>query len=219
MHRSTYVFLLAVLIQACGGSTSPNVASNISTSSGGQVVTVGSVVTATVRVTNSQHAPVAGVVVTWSAAPNEGALGATTSTSDATGSASVQWTVDTLVGIKTISASIPGASPITISENVSAAPAVRFYKISGDSQVVALHGAMLPLTVGVSDRYGNPIAGAFMTWLSTCNFDTFTGGGTSDPFGRAALSIAFGPNAGTCTVTVTTTSVPGTTILFTATGS
>ena len=63
-----------------------------------------------VRVTNSAGAPVSGATVAWSAAPGNGILSATTSSTDAAGHASVRWTLDSTFMATSVTASITGAS-------------------------------------------------------------------------------------------------------------
>src|SRR5256885_7057781 len=63
-----------------------------------------------VTVTSAAGAPVSGVVVTWSAAPDNGALSAASSTTDASGHASVRWTLDGTFLATSVTASIARAS-------------------------------------------------------------------------------------------------------------
>ena len=63
-----------------------------------------------VTVTNSAGAPVSGATVTWSAAPGNGILSASTSSTDASGHASVRWTLDATFMATSVTASITGAS-------------------------------------------------------------------------------------------------------------
>ena len=221
MVRVRFSSLLALsFVSACSSSTSPSVAAQISSPSGGQSAQVGSPLPVRVSVKSKTGAPVSGVVVTWATVTSTGTLAGATSTTDATGSASMTWTMDTLVGVKTISATVAGIAPITIAANVTVGAVARFFKVSGDSQTVALHSVMAPLVFGVADRYGNPVAGALLSWNSPCNWDVFnTSAFVTDSFGHAAVVATFGGTAGVCTVTGSTSSIPGVMVTFTATGS
>src|SRR4051812_5894045 len=63
-----------------------------------------------VTVKSAAGAPVSGVVVTWTVATGNGALSAATSTTDASGHASVRWTLDGTFLATSVKASITGAS-------------------------------------------------------------------------------------------------------------
>jgi hypothetical protein len=63
-----------------------------------------------VTVRTPAGAPVSGATVTWSAAPGNGILSASTSSTDASGHASVRWTLDSTFMATSATASIPGAS-------------------------------------------------------------------------------------------------------------
>jgi hypothetical protein len=220
MVRVRFFSLLALsFVAACSSSTSPSVAAQISSPSGGQFAQVGSALPVRVSVKSSTGAPVSGVVVTWAKVTSTGALAGATSTTDATGSASMTWTVDTLIGVKTISATVAGIAPITIAENVTVGAAARFFKVSGDSQTVALHGPLAPLVFGVADKYGNPVAGALLSWNTPCNWDAFNIGlFTTDSGGHAAVTATFGGTAGVCTVTGITNNIVASAVTFTVTG-
>lgn len=63
-----------------------------------------------VTVSNGSGAPVSGATVTWSAASGNGALSATSATTDASGHASVRWTLDGTYLAINATASIAGSS-------------------------------------------------------------------------------------------------------------
>ena len=132
------------------------------------------------------------------------------------------WTVDTLVGVKTISATVAGIAPITIAENVTVGAAFDSSRSAATRRRWRSTGPMAPLVFGVADKYGNPVAGLapLLSWNSPCNWDVFnTGAFETDSFGHAAVTATFGGTAGVCTVTGSTSSIPGVTVTFTATGS
>lgn len=63
-----------------------------------------------VTVTTSAGAPVSGATVSWSAAPGNGVLSAGSSSTDASGHASVRWTLDGTFMATSVTASITGSS-------------------------------------------------------------------------------------------------------------
>ena len=84
----------------------------VKTSGDAQRATMSSMLAAplVVTVTNSAGAPVGGATVTWSAAPGNGTLSASTSVTDANGHASVRWTLDATYMATSVTASITGSS-------------------------------------------------------------------------------------------------------------
>ena len=126
MRYSTIMrdFLLITIGMACAaatpttpgpdttGSTGAH-ANVISRSSGdAQQGTMSSLLAAplVVTVTSSAGAPVSGATVAWSAAPGNGILSASTSSTDASGHASVRWNLDSTFMATSVTASIAGAS-------------------------------------------------------------------------------------------------------------
>ena len=227
MPRLVRVFLLccsASLGLACSKATAPTTATRLTQVGapfGGLSATVGSSVTIAVQVADSRGNPLSGVGVTWNPVLNAGHLSSATGTTDAQGNASVQWTLDTLAGTNTISATALGAVPLTISATGTSAAASHFLKVSGDSQSVAINAIVpAPLIVRVTDRYGNPVVTLpNISWDGgSCSYAA-NGGAVGDSLGRWKLMVTMGAVRGTCTIDVSTTAVPGTTIVFTLTAT
>jgi subtilisin family serine protease len=124
--------LAAVFLTACSkdsnGVTLSKAPAKIAVVSGdaqngvGQVALTAPLV---VKVTDPQDAPVANVTVSWSASDPTAQLSAATSTTDATGSAQVTWTLGQTLGTQTVSvtaAAITGAKAVFQATN--AAPTI-----------------------------------------------------------------------------------------------
>src|SRR5665213_352051 len=114
------LFLLCCCASICAacGTTAPTITPQIvqvGAPFAGLIATVGSPVTISVRVADTHANALPGVVVTWSPPLNTGHVSSATSTTDAQGNASVQWTLDTLAGANTVTVTVPGAVPLTIS--------------------------------------------------------------------------------------------------------
>jgi Big-like domain-containing protein len=126
MRYSTIMrdFLLITIGMACAAATpttpgpdttgSTGAHANVLAKSSGdaQQGTMSSLLAAplVVTVTTSAGAPVSGATVTWSAAQGNGILSANTSSTDASGHASVRWTLDSTFMATSATASITGAS-------------------------------------------------------------------------------------------------------------
>jgi Big-like domain-containing protein len=223
LDRFFFLCCWACLGLACSRATAPTTAPRITqvgAPSTGLTATVGSPITIAVQVADGRGNPLSGVGVTWNPVLNAGHLSSATSTTDAQGNASVQWTLDTLAGTNTISATAPGASPLTINATGTSGAASHFLKVSGDSQSVAINSIVpAPLVVGVTDRYGNPVVTLpNISWDGgTCSYSA-NGGSVGDSLGHWKLMVTMGGTRGTCTIDASTTAVPNTTIVFTLTG-
>jgi hypothetical protein len=212
----------ASLCVACGATapkTTPQIV-QVGAPFAGLIATVGSPVTINVRVADTRDNALPGVVVTWSPAINTGHVASATSTTDAQGNASVQWTLDTLAGANTVSVTVPGAVPLTISATGTSASAARFLKVSGDSQSVAINNPVpAPLVVRVTDRYGNPVVRLpDINWDGGTCSGSANGGDRGDALGQWKYFFTLSGTRGPCTIFVHTTAVPATTIVFTIIG-
>ncbi len=123
---------LAGLLAACGKDATTTVLSKAPAKlvvvSGDAQSAVGPVALGlplVVMVTDPQNAPVSGVVVTWAASDPTAQLSASTSTTDATGSAQVTWTLGQVLGTQTVAATaavVSGAKAVFQATN--AAPTI-----------------------------------------------------------------------------------------------
>jgi alpha-tubulin suppressor-like RCC1 family protein len=152
-------------------------ASSITLVSGdGQTGTVGSSVPGplVVRVTDSYGNPVPNVTVSWAVTSGGGSVDTDDYTTDADGVAWVIPTLGTTPGINTFSASAAGIQQgVTFTLTANAGPPANMQIHAGDGQV-AEPGAAVPLAPAVilTDNYGNPVAGASVT------FSVLSGGGS-----------------------------------------
>ena len=150
-----------------------------------------------VAVTDAYGNPLAGQEVEWSVVTGGGSVSPTSSTTDAAGHAQAVWTLGTQAGEQQARATA-GAAAFTFSATARAgAPAVAA-AVAGDGQAVPV-GTRLnrPLTVRVTDAYGNAVAGVIVGW------DVAMGGGSVDPAssvtdaaGEASTWLTVGPSAG-----------------------
>lgn len=205
--------LLAVLaIAACShdSTTAPssgNTANGFSivadSASIGQSALIGTALTMSVHVTkDSQPAP--GILVTWSVTDGHGSVSPATSTTDANGVATTQWTMgDTASANNTLSASISGAA-VSIAATSFGGPATSMTKVSTDSQTVVA-GAAVPITIRALDKFTNPVPNVTVNWSAT-------GGTLSAPTsatgfsGNATTNFVSPMTPGTYNITAT---IPG----------
>jgi adhesin/invasin len=117
-----------------------------------------------VRVTKA-GVGVANTAVTWTVSGGGGSVSSSTSTTDANGLATINWTVGDTARTNNLTASISGASVGITVTAVGGAPTI-LTKVSPDSNVVVA-GATLLLVARATDRFGNPAFGVNVNWSAT----------------------------------------------------
>ncbi len=135
-----------------------------------------------VAVTDAFGNAVAGVAVSWNVATGGGSLGNATTTTNSSGIATNSWTLGSLVGGQSVSASASGlaGSPVTFSATASAGAATKL--VIASQPVGGAAGAGIGLLATAEDASGNVVT-------------AFTG----------AVSITFGTNPGSGTIGGSTT--------------
>ena len=152
--------------------------------------TVGATVTPapTVKATDAGGRPVAGLPVTFTVTGG-GTIQRTSAVTGASGTASVDgWTLGTTAGRQTVVATA-GTRTVTFTANADPAAAAALTAVAGTSNS-ALTGAVVASrpAVQLKDRYGNPIAGATVTFAVVSGGGTITGGtATTDASGTATV--------------------------------
>lgn len=165
-----------------------------------------------VKVTDQNGAPVAGVTVTWT---STGASGSVTSASVPTDAGGIS-TVGFTFGANTNSfyqarATVAGlvGSPINFTLTATPGLPTQLGKFAGDGSLI-LRGTSVPLTALVSDAHGNPVSGVTIDWATT------TSGGSVTPAsnatgadGKAIGTRTVSTSLGTQTTSATATALPG----------
>jgi adhesin/invasin len=176
-----------------------------------------------VLVTDAFGNPVGGVNVTFAVASGGGTITGGSQTSNGSGIATVgSWTLGTTVGSNTLTATSAGltGSPqtFTATATAGAAASVAISAGNGQSATVGTAVATDP-TVLVTDQFGNPVAGATVTFAVASGGGSVTGGSQVSNAGGIATvaSWTLGPVAGSNTLTATVGALPAAT--FTATGT
>ncbi len=202
--RRSALILLALGTAGCNGATEPpsaavRLTAETATSTAGTVHA--EVVPApAVRATDADGLGVAGVPVTFEVGGGDGEIATTAIETEANGLATVgRWTLGAGAGEQTVTARADGLPDVVFSATAAAGPVARVVTVTGNNQI-APEGRPLEaaLRVRVTDAYGNPIAGAPVTFSIT------TGGGSiaagpvvTDAGGEAASGVwTLGPGAG-----------------------
>lgn len=153
------------------------------TSTGREVATAGLV---TVRVTNSAGVGVADVAVTFAVVAGGGSVTSPSSITDASGDASVEWTLGTGVGSNQLSASVPGLAVVVFTAAGRAAAPASMEAVSGDDQEGEPGSALpTPLSVRVRDEYGNPVPFEQVVFAITAGGGTIPANAVTDSAGLA----------------------------------
>ncbi len=174
-RRLLYIGLLA--LAGCGGSDDPSgppTPTSVALVSGGaQTGPVGATLALPVVVrVNAGSQAAAGVRVTFAAATGGGSISPTSVTTDATGSATANWTLGSTLGDQTVTATVGSLTPLTVSATATAGPPAILLAVAGNTQfgVVGRPVTTKP-KVQLGDAFGNPIPGRTLT------FEVTAGGG------------------------------------------
>lgn len=170
----------------------------------------------TVLVQDQTPAPVAGVTVVWNVTAGGGTVSAPTSTTNASGIASITHTFGNLAGNQSVQASVAGlaGSPVTFTSQAAAGNAAVLQKTSGDAGSVGLGGTVRYI-VTVRDAYNNPKPGITIDWAATSGGGSIAPlQGTTSAAGRDSSTRTVSSNAGAHEATATASVVPATTPAF-----
>ncbi len=168
--------------------------------------------------------PVPGVQVTFAVASGGGSISGAVQTTNASGIAEVgSWTLGTMAGTNTLTATSSGlsGSPVTFTATGTTGAAATIAINAGNNQTATV-GATLPVnpSVLVRDIGGNPVSGVSVTFAITSGGGSITGAAaTTDGSGIAAVgSWTLGSTAGNNTLTASSAGLTGSPITFSATG-
>jgi plastocyanin len=224
-QRPVAMVVLGLLISSCGGDDGGTPPSTIaiaktSTSGDAQTATVGQPLASPLQVVVTDGGtPSAGTTVTWAATDFEGQLVPTAAVTDANGVASSSWTLSTVSGPQTATATLSGAngSPVSFTATANPDVATTLTDAGGNGQVGNINSQLAQqLQAKVADQFGNGIAGVDVAWAAS-------GGTTSAPTvptngsGISAVTVTLGGTPGPVTVTATSGSLTGSPLTFTAT--
>lgn len=212
--------LCATVSAACGhdssNSAGPGTVNGFSLSidsgSNLQLAVVGHTVHVAVTLANANGESVAGKTTTWIAETGGGSLSAVTTTTDANGRTSTDWTLGTAAGTNTLTASAAG-TVVTITAT-GAPDALRgLIKVSPDPQTVVAT-ASTSFIVRAVDQFNNPIPGILVSWTTSAG-TLSTSSATTGPSGNAQTTLT--TDAAPTVYTVTAATAGFAPVTFTAT--
>jgi hypothetical protein len=195
-----------------GGGTALSTVAIAATVGDNQTGTVGTAL-APIEVTVTDNGvPDPGVSITWSA-NGIGSGIAPGLVTDGNGKATAIWTLGTLAGTQTATATLLGASgsPVTFHATATAGPATTLGKPvagSGDGQSGPINSALAnPLVALASDQFGNPVQGVQISWIGNDAAPDTPGPAPTDVNGRASTTVTMGPTQGLASITATSNPV------------
>ena len=148
-----------------------------------------------VLVTDRFDNPVPEVEVTF--APGDGSVDPAVARTGLDGIARATWTLGTKAGPQTATATVPGLAPVVFSAHAEPGPPGSLERVSGDGQAGMVGEPLAqPLVVRVTDAYGNPIAGANVSWSAGAGGSVTPSSGVADANGYAQAAWTLGTVAG-----------------------
>jgi adhesin/invasin len=217
-------FGAAMFTMGCNSSDSntvPLVATTITASTGasGQTGVVGTALAAavSVHVVDQNGNPFPAAVVTWTPAATSGSVAASTSSTDASGNATALWTLGTVSGTDSLTASLPSGASTVIVATAGASAFSSLTLVSGNAQQIVSGGTSAALIVKAVDQFGNPVPGATVNWTTTGSSTLSSSSTTTDATGTTSVTLTTGPSP--ATYTVTAASGAATPVAFTVTGT
>jgi hypothetical protein len=109
--------------------------------------------------------PAVNVTVTWVAPKGNGTLSSTTSPTDASGNASVTWTIGDTAQLNTLTATA-GTGSVNVTATGTPGPATTLTPATADSTSLVA-GASTLILVHAADKFGNAVSGVVVTWSSS----------------------------------------------------
>ena len=198
--RRVFLAGLAILLTnwlgGCDNSTDPDLEPEVRISATSPTALTGVVGTEvqpvpTVRVSDEQDRPIAGVTVTFKVVSGGGVLSGGTATTLEDGLASpVRWTLGPTAGSQTLSASTGGESSVVFTAMATAGEVAQITAVAGGNQLAGVGRALdKHLVARAADAFGNPVVG------TTVAFSVIAGGGTIAS-GHVVTDSAGSANAG-----------------------
>lgn len=170
-----------------------------------------------VLVKDQNGAPLSGAVVSFLVLSGGGSVSAASASTNASGVATVNWTLGATVGANALNASVGTLTAITFMATSTAGAASTVAKTAGDNQTGSeQHVVSVAPSITVKDANGNPTAGVPVTFAVATGGGSVTGGTTTtNTFGIATVGSWTLGSVGANTLTATAQGLPP--VTFTAT--
>lgn len=141
--------------------------------------------------------PMSGIPVTLTTSPTSGTVSSPTATTDATGSVTVTWTLGKTIGTDSLTVVAVGVPNATVLAFAHAGDPANLSVVSGSGQTgVAGSRLPAPLTVKVTDQFGNPVSNTTVLWSNDANGTFASATEVTDVDGIAQNTYVLGPNPG-----------------------
>jgi len=180
MQRVFTGVAVACLVQACGGDD-PQVPTTFKPSGTAAVQLTGVVATDVpvapqVQILDAKGKGIQGLRVRWRVATGSGGVANDSTLTDPAGVAlSGGWTLGTVAGAQTLTATADGVAPIIFTAQVAPGPAAGFTRLSAVTQQSTVNSNVpQPPSVRAEDVFGNVVSGVAVT------FAVSTGGGVME---------------------------------------
>ena len=207
-----------------GGGGGPTVAiARAPTASGnGQTAVVATALASPLRVLVTEDgSPVSGRTVAWST--TSGGSVTSSSSTDASGIATTNWTLGQSSGLQSASTTLSGAngSPVTFTATASAGAAASIAKSGGDGQTGIVNTALAnPLLARAADQFGNSVSGISVMWQVTMGtamvFPASTSTGSN---GEAQTTVTLGGVVGAIVIEAVSMGLSGSPLSYMATAT
>lgn len=148
-----------------------------------------------VTVTDSYGNPVSGVAVAFAGA-NGSAVSPASVNTDASGVALTQWSMGTVAGPVSASATVGSLAPASLSATAVAGPPAQVSKENDVQTGTAGAELALPVALVVKDSYGNPVKDASVSFAPGNGSSVPSSSVLTDVSGRATTSWTMGTQAG-----------------------
>jgi hypothetical protein len=156
-----------------------------------------------VRVADQFGNPISGVMVSWVRSTGSGSLGGTSTTTGADGRATMTYTLGSVAGSESVTASVSGlATHATFTFQAIAAAPSAIAAVSGSAQRGRVGTALgAPFVVKVTDDAEAPVVGATVNWTATNGSVASTS--TTDANGESSVLLTLGSRTGAASATAT----------------
>ncbi len=150
-----------------------------------------------------------GMTVTFADGGAGGTFSSNSVVTNSAGQASTTYTTSTKAGAITLTANATNLPTLKISETVTAGPASSITAIAGNQQTGPPSATLpVPLTVQVSDQYGNAVSGASVNFTDGGAGGSFSASpAITDSSGHASTSYTTPSKSGVVTVTASVGSI------------
>jgi alpha-tubulin suppressor-like RCC1 family protein len=201
-------------------SVTPNLPSNatiVKLAGDGTTATVGTAMAESlaVRVQLADGRVVAGAQVSWNVTSAGGGVAPGSSVTQADGVTRARLTLGTGAGANVVTAAVSGITPATFTVTGTPDVPASLTKVSGDGQTGTVGQPLsAPLIVHVTDRFGNSVPNATVTWTVNSGGGSVANTSVTNAQGRASMQWTLGGSSGSQRVVA---SIGSTTVEFAAT--